>query len=136
VLDLDLGGGRRICLAGVGIGHRFEIPLVAARLPRRGPGRGPVIFLYHYPDAIYGLAGRADLYLCGHTHGGQVALPFYGALITLSKYGKRFEGGRYEVGGTTMYVTRGVGMEGYHTPPIRFLAPPEVVFIELAPAVP
>ena len=53
-----------------------------------------------------------DLYCAGHIHGGQIALPFYGALVTLSKYGKRFEAGLYRVGETWLYVNRGIGMEG------------------------
>ena len=60
------------------------------------------IFLFHYPDLIEDLKElNVDLYLAGHTHGGQVALPFYGALITLSKHGKKYESGKYIVGNTT-----------------------------------
>lgn len=92
------------------------------------------IVLYHHPHHVLEAArAGADLYLCGHTHGGQVALPFYGAIITLSKTGKRFEHGRYRVGATDMYVSRGIGMEGGAAPRIRFLARPEVVLIEIAP---
>ena len=123
---LDLAG-RRLCLAGLDIRLADQAGALAKTLPQDAP----VIFLHHTPDAIYDVAGRADLYLCGHTHGGQVALPLYGAMITFSRYGKRFEGGAYRVNGTDMYVTRGIGMEGGGTPPIRFLAPPEVVLIEL-----
>src|SRR5262249_18089954 len=60
------------------------------------PDEGPAIVLFHlpYPDIIDpALASRVDLMCAGHTHGGQVALPFYGALLTLSKFGKRFERG-------------------------------------------
>jgi len=93
-----------------------------------------VVFLYHYPDLIYELAQRGvDLCCAGHTHGGQVALPFYGALVTLSKFGKRFEAGLYRVEDTWMYVSRGVGMEGGWAPRVRFCARPEVTLIEIAP---
>lgn len=93
------------------------------------------LFLYHTPDLILEAAGtgRVDLYCAGHTHGGQVALPVYGALITLSKFGKRFESGLRRVGETWIYVTRGVGMEGGTAPRVRFFARPEVTVIELAP---
>jgi uncharacterized protein len=93
------------------------------------------LFLYHTPDAVLEAAetGRVDLYCAGHTHGGQVALPVYGALVTLSKFGKRFERGLHRVGGTWLYVTRGVGMEGGPAPRVRFFARPEVTVIELAP---
>lgn len=91
------------------------------------------IALHHYPDEVYQAADAGvDLYLAGHTHGGQIALPFYGALVTLSRWGKRFEAGRYQVGPTTLYVNRGIGMEGGHAPRVRFWATPELTLIELA----
>src|SRR2546429_298313 len=76
------------------------------------------ILLYHTPDEILDVAAtkRVDLYCAGHTHGGQVALPFYGALVTLSKFGKRYESGLYREGDTWLYVTRGIGMEGGPAP--------------------
>lgn len=90
------------------------------------------LLLYHTPDlAEVAAATGVDLYLAGHTHGGQVRLPFYGALITLSRFGKRYEAGRYTVGPTTLYVSRGIGMEGAFAPRARFLCPPEVVVVDL-----
>ena len=93
------------------------------------------VFLYHTPDAILEAAetGRVDLYCAGHTHGGQVALPLYGALVTLSKFGKKCESGLHRVDATWLYVTRGIGMEGGPAPRVRFFARPEVTVIELAP---
>ncbi len=93
------------------------------------------IALCHRPDPILEVAatGRADVQLSGHTHGGQVALPFYGALLTLSRHGKRFESGRYRVEQTTLYVSRGIGMEGGPAPRIRFLARPEIAVVEIRP---
>jgi len=60
-----------------------------------------------------------------------VRVPGWGALITGSLYGKSFEMGRYEVGGMTLYVTRGVGLEGALAPRVRCLCPPEAVLWEL-----
>jgi predicted MPP superfamily phosphohydrolase len=92
------------------------------------------LFLYHYPDLIKEAAEQeVDLYCAGHTHGGQVALPFYGALITFSKYGKKYEAGLYREGGTWLYVNRGIGMEGGHVPRVRFWARPEVTVLEVGP---
>ena len=93
------------------------------------------VLLYHTPDEILDVAAskRVDLYCAGHTHGGQVALPLYGALVTLSKFGKRYESGLHRQGDTWLYVTRGVGMEGGSAPRVRFAARPEVTVIELAP---
>jgi predicted MPP superfamily phosphohydrolase len=90
------------------------------------------LLLYHSPDVMESAtASGIDLYLAGHTHGGQIRLPFYGAIITSSVYGKEFEMGRYSRAATTLYVSRGIGMEGLNFPRARFLSPPEVVLIEL-----
>ena len=90
------------------------------------------LLLYHSPD-LMPEASRAgiDLYLCGHTHGGQVRLPLWGAVVTSSKYGKRYEMGRYQKSGTTLYVSRGIGLEGKGAPRMRFLCPPEIELFEL-----
>jgi len=74
-----------------------------------------------------------DVYLCGHTHGGQIALPFYGALTTLSKHGKKYEAGLYHEGNTRLYVNRGIGLEGGKAPPMRFFARPEITVFEIGP---
>jgi predicted MPP superfamily phosphohydrolase len=91
------------------------------------------ICLTHAPGIIPQAARRGfDLYLCGHTHGGQVRVPLWGALLTLAVHGKRFESGRYEVDDMTAYVTRGVGLEGGGLAPrVRFLCTPEIVIVEL-----
>jgi predicted MPP superfamily phosphohydrolase len=93
------------------------------------------IFVHHFPDRIQEVAEEGvDLYLAGHTHGGQVALPVYGALVTYSRYDKQYEAGLYHVQATWLYVNRGIGMEGGRAPRVRFWARPEVTVIELAPA--
>lgn len=101
-------------------------------LMRDLPADSYKILLYHAPD-LMPEASRAsiDLVLCGHTHGGQIRLPFFGALFTSSKYWKRYEMGEYREGGTTMYVSRGIGMEGKGVPRMRFLCEPEIELIEL-----
>jgi uncharacterized protein len=92
------------------------------------------IFIYHYPDYIYEAAKQGvDLYVAGHTHGGQVALPFYGALVTFSKFGKRFEAGKFRVDDTWLYVNRGLGVDGGFLPRVRFWAPPEMTVIDIEP---
>lgn len=92
------------------------------------------VFLYHTPDLIERVAGpQVDLYLCGHTHGGQVALPLYGALITFSKYGKKYESGVYQVGETMLYVNRGLGLEPRPAPQVRFFARPEIAVFDIVP---
>ena len=91
------------------------------------------IFLFHSPDlAGYVPNYNVDLYLCGHTHGGQIALPYYGALITMTKYGKKYESGQYSVGETILYVNRGLGMDAYQ-PRIRFFVKPEIAVFDIRP---
>jgi predicted MPP superfamily phosphohydrolase len=75
--------------------------------------------------------GGTDLYCAGHTHGGQIALPFYGALITFSQFDKRFEAGLYDYKGMALYVNRGIGMEGGMAPRVRFGSRPEITVIDV-----
>ena len=59
-------------------------------------------------------------------------MPFYGALVTLSKYGKKYESGRYDTGWhQVVYVNRGIGMEGGFVPRIRFWAKPEITVFHI-----
>lgn len=88
------------------------------------------IFLSHAPDiADKAAAYHADLGLSGHTHGGQVRIPFIGALLT-PPYGKLYIKGLYEVGPQQMqlYVNTGIGMSQL---PYRFLDPPTITEISL-----
>jgi hypothetical protein len=92
------------------------------------------IFLYHKPDLIEDIKGyNADLYLCGHTHGGQISLPVYGAVITFGRYGKRYESGEYKVGDTVLYVNRGLGLEGKAPIKARFCSRPEITVFDIRP---
>lgn len=122
--------GFSIWVAGVAVANEGHLETAIGSAP---PDAFKV-FLYHYPDLIMEAASqKVDLYCAGHTHGGQVALPFYGALITFSKYGKKYEAGLYREGETWLYVNRGIGMEGGHAPRVRFWARPEITVIEVVP---
>ncbi len=93
------------------------------------------LLLYHTPDLAPQADGAGvDLQLSGHTHGGQVRLPGFGALFAGSLYGKRYEMGRLHEGQLTLYVARGIGMEGRGAPRVRFLCPPEIVLWEISGA--
>jgi predicted MPP superfamily phosphohydrolase len=131
VLDLD---GRKLALVGVACCH--DVAVDAGRLEAAMEGLPPDVFtllLYHSPDlADHASQSGIDLYLAGHTHGGQIRAPVHGAIVTASLHGKRFEMGRYRVGKTLLYVSRGLGMEGSFAPRARFLCPPEAVSIVLA----
>lgn len=91
------------------------------------------LLAYHTPDlAPEADEAGVDLQLSGHTHGGQVRLPVYGALYAASLYGKRYEMGRRQEGDLTLYVTRGIGLEGKAAPRVRVLCPPEIVLWEIS----
>ncbi len=84
--------------------------------------------LSHTPDNFYwGQLNRINLMLCGHVHGGQVRVPVVGSIFVPSVYGRRFDGGVYEGGGTVMVVGRGLsGKE-----PLRFRCNPQVLRLTL-----
>ncbi|CAN5415175.1 hypothetical protein BH09MYX1_BH09MYX1_36150 [soil metagenome] len=84
------------------------------------------ILLSHQPRTLDLWAGKVDLQLSGHTHGGQVNSP--GGLIRPADALFRYVSGRYERSGTTLWVNRGFGVAG---PPVRIGAPPEVTKIVL-----
>ena len=105
---------------------------VLSRLAKQIPAQDFSLLLYHTPDLAESAAlAGINLYLAGHTHGGQVRLPLYGAVVTFSTYGKRFESGLYSLDGMQLYVSRGLGMEGFGLPRVRFLCPPELVLVEV-----
>ena len=93
------------------------------------PERAPVIALWHEPDwadavAPYG----AFLQLSGHSHGGQIRLPFVGS-IAAPAGGRRFVAGLNMASGMRVYTSRGVGV---YRPPIRIRCRPEVTLLTLA----
>lgn len=133
ITQVHLPGGELhvIGVSNWGTDHDMEM---VQRLTARVPDTAYRLLLFHTPDAIQAAAASGiDLYLAGHTHGGQICLPVYGAIVTASIYKKTYESGLYQVNSTTLYVSRGIGMEGGIAPRARFLAPPEVVVIDLIP---
>jgi hypothetical protein len=88
---VDMGDGQQLVLLGLQCSH--DLPTDRQRLSRVAkfaPNLVPRILLYHAPDLMPEATQQGiDLYLCGHTHGGQVRLPLIGAVWTSSQYGKR-----------------------------------------------
>ena len=87
------------------------------------------ILMAHEPDFADTSAGtnRFDLQVSGHSHGGQVVIPFYGAPI-LPYLGQKYPSGLYQVGNMFQYTNRGVGMID---PYVRFNCPPEITMFTL-----
>ncbi|NMB75832.1 MAG: hypothetical protein GYA21_11985 [Myxococcales bacterium] len=130
---------RDAALQVFGMRHTFDyfdcdewLPQLAAQVQ---PGV-PAILLYHEPSLAESPGAEAfALQICGHTHGGQVRLPFIGALLTLARHGRRYQAGLYALApGRHLYINRGLGLEPAPAPQVRFLCPPEVTLLELVPA--
>jgi uncharacterized protein len=74
----------------------------------------------------------ADLYLCGHTHGGQIRLPLFGTICPYYELVGKYQLGEYRFGSTTMIVNGGIGMEGgRRSLSVRFWDRPQVGIIEI-----
>lgn len=84
----------------------------------------------HNPDALPLVPIGVDLTLSGHTHGGQVVLPWIGAPFSSSRYGNRFLAGWVE-GPARGYVSHGLGFSAL---PLRLDSPAELTLVELRPA--
>lgn len=87
----------------------------------------PRILLTHNPDIYYDVKENVELILAGHVHGGQVRIPFIGALICPSRYGTKFASGNFNETQNRMIVTRGLGTSILT---VRFFDIPEIVVIE------
>ena len=126
--------GQGVTLVGVACSHEQKVDSARLSEAMRGvPGDAFTLLLYHSPDMIVeAVQHGVDLYVGGHTHGGQLRLPFYGAIVSGSIYGRRYVSGLFEEGDTRMYISRGLGFEGGGMPRARFLCRPEIVALELA----
>ncbi len=85
------------------------------------------ILLTHNPDPFFELDSTVFLTLAGHNHGGQVQLPFFGALIVPSSSGRRYANGLFKINNNRLLVTKGLGNSIMN---VRFCCPPEIVVID------
>jgi predicted MPP superfamily phosphohydrolase len=87
------------------------------------------IAIVHTPELSKAASRNGyDLYLCGHTHGGQICLREGKPIISHQFEGKEYNQGRWQVGKMVGYTSRGVGVSGI---PVRFNCPPEMILITL-----
>jgi hypothetical protein len=94
------------------------------------PEQGFVLLLAHSPDVMLDpKSQRADLVLCGHTHGGQVNPPLVGPLACSSSMGPRYASGLHTIGRTKLFVTRGIGEVVTN---FRLHCEPEIAVLELS----
>lgn len=123
--------GKRIWLAGItdALDSRVR-PDFEKAIPATAGGDGErVILMAHEPDILPKVAKYdVDLMLSGHTHGGQVRIPFLPAMY-LPPLGEKYVEGHFQLGRTQLYVNRGIGAV---TLPFRFNCPPEITVLTLA----
>jgi predicted MPP superfamily phosphohydrolase len=125
-------GGDRLWIGGVE-DPATSRPDLALATPRN-PG-APLILMAHAPDYADEVVrhpdgGKVDLILSGHSHGGQIRLPFVGPLV-LPPMGKKYVEGHFQFGPMQLYVNRGLGAVSV---PFRLNCPPEITTITLHPA--
>jgi predicted MPP superfamily phosphohydrolase len=108
-------------------GHADMLSAMSGRRPDEA-----CLALIHEPDLAFEAREEgADLILAGHTHGGQVQLPWLGALYTLKMDPRiAIASGFQHIGEGLLHITAGLG----HTIPLRFGCPPEVVWLECQPS--
>ena len=129
---VELPDGDTLGITGLSRGRgRERDPAWLARLLSKGPGADHRIVISHSPDFVDAMPVGVDLVLAGHTHGGQVVVPFFGPPVTASRLPRLFAGGLHDFRGTPLHVSRGVGMERGFSPPVRFLCPPEICVLDL-----
>jgi predicted MPP superfamily phosphohydrolase len=87
------------------------------------------LLMVHEPDAAESIHDdRVGLVLSGHTHGGQVVVPGYGAPVVFSRYGRKYAEGLVQGPTARVFITRGVGTI---SPPIRLFCRPEISLFTL-----
>ncbi len=125
-------GGETLYLVGIGshVPEDDDVKKAFAGVPDAAPR----LTMMHHPDTYADIAPRsAPLAFAGHTHGGQVRLPFASgrSLLTWLRDGQNYNADwakRYGSAGNRLYITRGIGCS---VAPIRLNCPPELTLITL-----
>lgn len=127
-------GKNTLALAGVSVAQAFDRGLLAA-LAAKLRSADARLLLSHRPDALFAAQdGAFDLMLSGHTHGGQVCLPFLGPILTLTKVARKIAaGGLHRAGRLQILLSRGLGWEGHIAPRVRVFCRPHLLLVELTP---
>ena len=125
--------GQKLVITGCSCTHNPHYDIESLnKIYQPGANTDLSILLYHSPDlSYYADSVGIDLQFSGHTHGGQICLPFYGPIFTGSLFGRYFQHGRMQMNHLTLYILRGIGLEGAGAPRVRFLCPPEICLWEI-----
>jgi uncharacterized protein len=119
-------GGETIPLAGIS-DYRTAPHNVMAALNGVSPAAHAICFT-HSPDVFPELPKTCSLTVAGHTHGGQVWLPFIGRPVVPSEYGERYAVGLVHENGKYVFVSTGIGTS---IMPVRFGVPPEISILDI-----
>lgn len=114
--------GKEVYIAGVS-DYDTDKPDMAKALENT---KSPLIFVTHSPDVFLNLKGEEDIAFAGHTHGGQIVLPFWGALVINTDSGRKYTYGLFEEYGKPLIVSSGLGTSIL---PLRFNNRPEIVVV-------
>ncbi|MCP4591327.1 MAG: hypothetical protein GY842_11305 [bacterium] len=120
-------GSTKVCIAGVqhDIAGNGSVERALSNAAVQ-----PTILLAHFPSTAFAIPpGRAQVHLAGHTHGGQIRCPIFGALWTNDRIPRRMARGLHLVGRTWLHVNPGIGVSA----PVRarFMCPAEITILEL-----
>ncbi len=121
-------GKQSIWVVGVDDPHYYgcdDLPAALSRVPRDAFK----LLLVHTPEMLEEAdASDIDLYLCGHTHGGQICLPWIGPILVNANCPRKYTKGAWRYRRVQGYTSSGVGSSCV---PVRFFCPPEIAVIEL-----
>ena len=125
VLDNNKKNIRSFCLVGLPDSWTGT----ADRNVFRQCGDRKIIAFMHSPDSFKYMPTHTSLAFAGHTHGGQINMPFVGRRVTATDIGRKFAYGRVDYYGIPGFITAGIGTSML---PARFRAPPEIVLISVS----
>ncbi len=124
---LPLPDGRQLQISA--LRDDYNVRVTPQEIPERISPDIPHILLSHVPDIFPILPpGRADIVICGHTHGGQICLPGGIPLANISREKVSFTYPWSRLNGTPFLITKGLGCSVL---PLRFCCPPEIIVLEL-----
>lgn len=131
-------GDRIVRIGGTRLDYQTRSAIAVRRTLQAAPEDAAItILLSHRPDTALHLPpdSRVDLTVAGHTHGGQIVVPFLGPIVTMSDVPRDIaRGGLGEIDGNRIYVSPGVGIERDHAPQVRFGNRPAVAVLTLSDA--
>lgn len=125
VIDIN---GEKVNIVGIDeyVSGRFSLP---AAMDGLDPNRFTIL-ISHAPDIVFHLEPyKVDLVLSGHTHGGQIKLPFWGTVIKRTKLKRKQSSGLFRYNGTNVHITQGLGASPKAM--VRFLCSPEIAMLTL-----